>query len=63
MVGHERSMRSPRRRAQGPDGFGRGGQSELGWVAALLVVAVLVAIVSVGGPIWDVFVGGGRLLH
>lgn len=63
MVGHERSMRAPRRRSEAPRSFSRAGQSELGWVAALLVVAVLVAIVSVGGPVWDVFVAGTGLLH
>lgn len=56
MVGHERSLRAPRRR---PRARGRAGGSELGWVAALLVVAVIVAIASVGGPIIEVLAGDG----
>ncbi len=62
MGGGNRSARTGRR-PTGHVRLVRQGHSDLGWVAALLVVAVLVAVASVGGPIWDVLVSGRTLFN
>lgn len=63
MGGQNRSVRTARRRPDGHASLVRTGNADLGWVAALLVVAVVVAIISVGGPIWEVLAGGDGYLN
>jgi len=63
MDGHNSKERAIRRQVATRPRLSRAGASDLGVVAALLVVAVLVTLASVGGPIWDVLITGRTLFH